>query len=198
MEKAQKVFKLADLQKIDPQLFLTRFNEGVMEIPEFPGLLFHYEGLHQTILSYIYAEANGNAGLLFSLAGQCGLTAMTVNGERCPVDTNTRYMGLNRDIILRTVDTEDWNGLPLVMQQAIGVKVLEASSLTEEERVKLAFSPPFESNRSGATVEGLKTAQHVVTPATDSGASVPAEATVKSSPATAVLSKPARSNRSKK
>lgn len=171
MEKAKKVFKLAELQKIDPQLFLTRINEGTFELPEFPGLIFHYEGLNQTVLNYIYAEANGNIGLVTSLAGQCGLIGMTVNGERMDVDCDRRYMGLNRDIQIHTVVREDWDGLSFAIQQAIGLKVLEASSLTEEERVKLNFTPPSQNKQSGDNVNGSSQESPDVINVTENGPS---------------------------
>lgn len=178
MEKTRKVFKMADLQKIDPQLFLTRFTEGEFELPDHPGLIFHYEGLSQTILNFIYNQANDNAGLLFSMLGQSGLTGITVNGERYDLDFDIRSFGIGEKIVIRTVPREDWDGLNHDIQIAIGLKVLEASNLTEEERVKLAFTVPCEKMTAGENVVGVTMDSPInVPPANESGLSQPDEMT---------------------
>ena len=172
-----------------PGLLVSRLTEGTLQLPEWPRVTVHYEGLAQDLISIAISASNGQMPAIYANCARMGWRGVSVDGgEREDMDCDVQVVGLTRDVLMRTIKSADWERISFAIQQQIGQAVWKASHLTQQDKDRLAFGTPSAEiatgeSTAGGTMTSTPEPPPDAPPATESGA-LPSEAEVMAANAT--------------
>lgn len=157
-ETARPVFDLDQLATKERDFLVTRMREGTMRPKSWPGVTIYYEGLPQPCVTLALAAGGGDMNVVYPELARMGWTAIQLDGEDAKgnplpieaMDCDFHTIGINRDVLCRTIKTKDWERIPFVIAKEIGERVWDASHQTYADRHVLAFTTPSVETPAGA------------------------------------------------